>query len=108
MNKLIIDTLKPLGVPVAFQKYSGSELTYITFFIYNEQGELWADNAEIQTGYYVQVDVWSKTDYTTLVADVIIEMENIGFIRSYATDLYENDTNTYHKSIRFSYTKVEK
>jgi len=108
MNKLIIDTLKSLGVPVAFQKYSGSELKYITFFIYNEQGELWGDDTEIQTGYYVQVDVWSKTDYTTIVDNAITTMRDIGFIRSYATDLYENDTNTYHKSIRFSYMKGEK
>lgn len=105
MNKLIVDALKTLNVPVAFQKYSGTALTYITFFIYNEQGEAWADDAEIQTGYYVQVDIWSKSDYTTLVNDVIFAMKSVGFIRNYAADLYETDTNTYHKAIRFNYMR---
>ena len=105
MNKLIIEILKPLGVPVAFQKYDGKEPTYITFFIYNEQGEAWSDDSEIITGYYVQVDVWSKSDYMALVDNVIIAMQNEGFIRSYAADLYESDTQTYHKAIRFNYMK---
>jgi len=105
MNKLIVDTLKPLNVPIAFQKYSGTASTYITFFIYNEQGEAWADDAEIQTGYYVQVDVWSKSDYTTVVNDVITAMQNEGFIRTYASDLYESAANIYHKAIRFNYMR---
>lgn len=107
MNKLIIDTLKPLNIPVTFQKYDGKSLTYITFFIYNEQGEIWADDTEILTGYYVQVDVWSKSDYITLVESVISLMQNVGFKRTYAIDLYESDTATYHKTIRFNYMKGE-
>lgn len=107
MNETIINTLKPLGVPVVFQKYSGSESTYITFFIYNEQGQFWADDTEIQTGYYIQVDVWSKSNYSALVNDVISLMKNAGFKRNFAADLYEEETNTYHKSIRFNYVKED-
>ena len=105
MNSIIKNTLESLNVPVSFQKHTESSDTYITFFSYDERGEVWADNAEIQTGYYVQVDVWSKTDYTKLVEDVIIKMKDTGFKRNYATDLYESDTNIYHKSIRFYYSK---
>ena len=35
INKLIMDTLAPLGVPVRNLKYSGSETTCITFFTFN-------------------------------------------------------------------------
>lgn len=79
IGKLILDTLKLLGVPITFQTYSGSATTYITYFCYNEQGEAWAENKEIATGFYVQVDIWSKGDYINLVDQVKAAMEAAGF-----------------------------
>lgn len=64
MNKLIIDILKPTNVPVRFQTYSGAETTYITFFMYNEMGTLFAEDQEIKTRFSVQVDIWSKGNYS--------------------------------------------
>jgi hypothetical protein len=103
LNNLIIDTLKPLGVPVAFQTYSGTATTYITFFFYNSKGELFADDEEIETGFYIQVDVWSKGDYTSIVQQVKDLLKEAGFRRTTETDLYEPDTKIYHKVLRFSY-----
>lgn len=105
INKLIIDTLKPLNVPVAFQIYSGSESTYITFFEYLEQGEAFADDCEESTGYYIQVDIWSKGDYSTLNTQLINILQNAGFMRISSQDLYEPDTGIYHRGIRFFYLK---
>jgi hypothetical protein len=102
-NSLIVNALKSLGVPVAWQKYSGKENPYITFFCYAEQGEQFADNSEIITGTYVQVDVWSKDDYSLLVDQVKSNMEAAGFIRTTAQDLFEFDTLIFHKAMRFSY-----
>ena len=71
MNKQIIDALKNLGVPVEFQTYPGAETTYITFFNYLEnQGYFEDDEATIGSSY-IQVDVWTKGDYTTLVKNVL-------------------------------------
>ena len=103
INKLIQDILTPLGVPVSFQTYSGSEKTYITFFSYNEQGEDWAENKEIATAFYIQVDIWSKTDYVNLEVKIRQSMNSIGFNRVTAQELYESDTKTFHKALRFCY-----
>lgn len=103
INKLINDTLSSLGVPVSFQKYSGSEITYITFFEYLRQGESYADNKEICTGHYVQIDVWSKDDYTELVKSIFSIMTQAGFRRTTQTEIYEDDTQTYHMVLRFFY-----
>lgn len=105
MNKLVIDTLTPLGVPVTFQEYDGSATTYITFFFFNEQSDLNADDEELKTGYSLQVDVWSKSDYMNLVDQVKQAMKNAGFTRTFAADLYEKDNGIYHKVIRFRYSK---
>ena len=101
INKLVVEALKPLKVPVSFQKYKGKENTYITFFNYLEQGEQYADNEEKATCFYIQVDVWSKNDYTELVEKVKNAMKAAGFMRTSAADLFESDTKIYHKAIRF-------
>lgn len=66
-NKFIMDTLKSLKIPGAFQKYSGKSETYITFHEYLAAGEEYEDDVEALTAHYIQVDVWSKADYTNIV-----------------------------------------
>ena len=85
------------------KSYSGKLSTYITFFCYNEQGEQYADDIEQVTGFYVQVDVWSKDDYSSLIDQVKSNMKAAGFIRTTAQDLIEFDTLIFHKAMRFSY-----
>ncbi|MBW9219264.1 hypothetical protein K1I43_12055 [Anoxybacillus sp. ST70] len=103
LNKMIIETLKHVGVPVAFQTYSGTATTYITFFEYNQFSALNADDEEQQTAHLIQVDVWSKGDYTSIVQQVKERMIAAGFRRTSEVDLFEQETKTYHKAIRFSY-----
>lgn len=103
LNNLIISTLAPTGVKVSFQTYTGSDTTYITFFEYNQQGALFADDVEQNTRYSVQVDVWSKGNYKNIVEQVRELMTNVGFIRNSEAELYEDDTKIFHKVFRFYY-----
>ena len=103
INKLIIDTLKPLKVPVCFQRYSGKAGTYVTFHEYLETGEEYEEDEESLTAHYVQVDVWSKNDYTELVNEVKNLLNAAGFKRLNEGDLYEVDTKIYHKGLKFYY-----
>lgn len=102
MNELIKQILDPLGVPVEFQTYGGKASTYITFFNTMENAESYADNEETSTGYYIQVDVWSKSNYATLVASTLKMLKQAGFRRTYMTEFYEKDTKIFHKVIRVS------
>ena len=102
MNKQIIDALKNLSVPVSFQTYSGTATTYITFSKYLENVESYADNKETSISNYIQVNVFSKGDYTTLVDSALDALKTVGFRRTYVTELYENDTKLYHKVIRIT------
>ncbi|QNG60390.1 hypothetical protein H4O14_02360 [Bacillus sp. PAMC26568] len=106
MNVLILNALSNVGVPVAFQSYRGKSKTYITFFIAGEGPALHADNKEVKTWYLIQVDIWSKTDYTNLAKTVKEKMKLAGFRRSSSQDLYENDTEIYHKAMRFYYSST--
>lgn len=105
LNKLIMDTLKPTGVPVSFQTYTGTASTYITFFEYNQNAALNADDEEITTNYSIQVDIWSKGDYTSIVKQAKDLMKQAGFRRTTETELYEPDTKIFHKVLRFSFVE---
>lgn len=79
---------------------------YIEYQMYDENGEEWAENKEIATDYYVQVDIFSKADYTALEDKIREKMASAGFRRSMAADLYEPDTELYHKAMRFVITLI--
>lgn len=103
INKMIIDALNPLSIPVSFQIYKGSSSTYITFMEYLQQGEAFGDNHEVSTGHYIQIDLFSKSDYGNLIEEVKLLMINQGFIRQSEYDLYESDTGYFHHVFRFFY-----
>lgn len=106
MNALIIETLKPTGVPVSFQVNKGDDDTYITFFEYNQMGALFAEDEEEETRHSIQVDIWSATNYSELVKEVRELMKVAGFIRNSEAEFYEDETETFHKVFRFYYTPI--
>ncbi|NFV48091.1 hypothetical protein FDJ70_10565 [Clostridium botulinum] len=105
INKLIIDTLKDTNVPVKFETYVGDETTYITFSEYLQQGEVFADDGEQATGHYIQINVFSKKNYSKLVDKVKELLKKAGFIRKNEIGLYEPDTQIFHRVIRFFYVE---
>jgi len=107
INKLIIDTLKPMGVPIGFQKYSGKSNSYITFHEYLASGEEFEEDQESLTGHHIQVDVWSKEDYGILVKNIKVRLLETGFKRIDEADFYEPDTGLYHKGMRFFYLEEQ-
>ncbi|GAA0109248.1 hypothetical protein [Clostridium tertium] len=108
INKLIVDTIASLNIPIAFQQYSGKSETYITFHEYYSNGEVYEDDLETLTSHYIQVDIWSKGDYTTLVDKVRESLILVGFKRINEIDLYEKDTKIYHKGMKFYYLEERK
>ena len=105
INRLVLSALEGIGVPVQFQHYSGEADQYITFFTYLDKPEQHADDEELITGYYVQVDIWSKGDYTALAQTVHQKMLSAGFVKKAYYDLYEQDLKIYHKAMRFQLNK---
>ena len=101
INKEVLSALKDIQVPVRFQTYTGNEETYITFFTYLDRPEQHADDVEATTGYYVQIDIWSKSDYTEIAKEVHQSMLTANFTKLNLYDLYEEDLKIYHKVMRF-------
>ena len=107
INKKLLTALSPLSVPVAFQHYTGQAETYITVHEYLQEGDEYDDDEETLTTHLVQVDIWSKGDYITLVSQVKFMLGQAGFKRISEEDLYEPDTGIYHKGLRFFYLEMK-
>jgi hypothetical protein len=103
VKQLILDTLSPLGVPVSFATYDSLEPTYIVFLEYNQAPLLNADDEEMYTKHFYQMDVFSDGNYTQLVKDVKNLMKSVGFGRMFESETYDPDLKKYRKIIRFSY-----
>ena len=104
MNKNVFSTLKNLDIPVRYQHYTGEADHYITYFTYLEKGEEFADDEEIETGYYIQVNLFGRDGRTMEVLEEKIkeEMKSNNFTRISNWDApYEKDTKLYHKVFRF-------
>lgn len=106
MNKRIFDALRPLGVDVAFEHYEGSDDTYIRFF-FLPSVQFDADDDETYITHYVQIDLFTKWDYTQLAKDIKNAMKNAGFKKNFEDQTYENDTKFYHKIFRFYFIEEE-
>lgn len=107
MNKLILSTLEPLGIPI-YNLRSGKETTYCRFQTFLTKPEEYADDQEIITGHYIQLDIFSKGNFLKYSRQAKELMEQAGFTRTYETELYEDDTKYFHKVLRFSYAKNTK
>jgi len=108
LNKIIMDTLKPLNVPVASMRYNNTADTYIVFLTYNEAAEMNADDVEIITKYFIQVDVFSSGNFINLVKEVEKRLKSAGFGRMFASETYDDDMNKFRKIMRFNYeTTIE-
>lgn len=103
LNRLIMDTLKPLGVPVSFGTYNQTADTYIVFIEYNQAPRMNADDEEIITKHFFQVDVFSRGNYLQLVKDVKQRMKEAGFGRMFESETYDADMKMFRKILRFNY-----
>lgn len=108
IKKLVKDTLSTTEIlnltgdkKVYFIHAKDPTPPYIEYEFYDENGEEWAENKEIATNYYLQVDIFSKTNYTDIENTIKEKLMNAGFNRSMSADLYENDTQLCHKAMRF-------
>lgn len=107
LNELIISTLKPLNVPIANKRYNLKADTYIVFNEYNQNARLSADDEEFITRHFYQVDVFSRGNFDVLVNDVRSKLIQVGFMRMFESQTFDEDMNMYRAIMRFNYeTKI--
>lgn len=74
----------------------------ITLFQVTNIGADWADNQESGSEIHIQVDVWSKSNYTAITLEVDTTMKSVQSQRTGVQDLYELDTGVFHCAMRYA------
>ncbi|MCM3589628.1 DUF3168 domain-containing protein [Brevibacillus borstelensis] len=78
-----------------------TEYPRITFFEVTNYDAAFADDVPIMVDVIVQIDVWSKGSTSAISGEVDKTMKEQGWSRTSAADLYEEDTQVYHRAMRF-------
>lgn len=115
MNELIEQILANFRVdgtdiPVSYMFYEGHGEPYIVYMQENADKSLSGDDELIGYVDYYDFDVYSKGNYQNIVKSLKEKLVANGFVwqpsRSSA-DMYETETNYYHKTLNFAYLKEE-
>lgn len=98
-------TVNGQSVPVSFLRYNGKSTTYVTYMQLDADNTLSADDdLEAYVDYY-DFDIYSKSNYISIVEAIKSKLKDNGFTwqptRS-SSDLYEDDTGYYHKTLCFA------
>lgn len=82
----------------------------ISFHFFNEENELFGDGDGLEMGGELQVDVFSKNDYSKAVKEIRAALEKAKFRFSEQWDDIEEINSTekiYHKIILFNFIESE-
>lgn len=115
MNELIEQilanfTVDDTPIPVSYMFYEGHGEPYIVYMQENADNSLSGDDELIGYVDYYDFDVYAKGNYQNIVKSLKQILVANGFVwqpsRSSA-DMYETDTEYYHKTLNFAYLKEE-
>lgn len=80
---------------------SFTSLPVLSYFELDNVGGLYADNVEIGAEMIYQIDLWGRSSLTALAQAVDTVMVSLDFARIASVDLYETDTQIFHKAMRY-------
>ena len=115
MNELIEQilanfTVDDTPIPVTYMFYEGHGEPYVVYMQENADNSLSGDDELIGYVDYYDFDVYAKGNYNNIVKSLKQILVANGFVwqpsRSSA-DMYETETEYYHKTLNFAYLKEE-
>lgn len=115
MNELIEQifanfTVDETVIPVSYMFYEGHGEPYVVYMQQDADKSLSGDDELIGYVDYYDFDIYAKGNYLAIVESVKAILKANGFVwqpsRS-SQDMYETDTQYYHKTLNFAYLKEE-
>ena len=102
VDKLVKETLESLGVPVSRLLCKGNANTFITFqLVLGARTKFYDDECEGKE-YVYRADIYSRSDYTQLLAKAETALETLECYEiKIDPEYFESDTGYYHVPITF-------
>lgn len=108
--KLILTEKLIIGgkeIPVAHLRYKGTSKKFVTWTITNEVPVLSANDEDLCSICSVDVDVYSDGNYLDIVKEIKRKMKNNDWVWTEdSSEMYEEDTQLYHKTISFEKERI--
>nr|DAX39477.1 MAG TPA: tail component [Caudoviricetes sp.] len=113
MNRVIQDIFKDFNVngvdiPVSFLRYNGDSETYITYMESDKDNSFSGDDNIVGYVVYYDFDIYSKSNYLEIMEQVKELLKANGWTwqpSRDSSDLYEDDTGYFHKTLCFAIEK---
>ena len=89
-------------IPVEYLRYRGNKKTFVTYTFTGDEPSLFGDDKELESVISVDIDIFSDGNYLAIESAIKTIMETNNFIRTgSSSDMFEEDTELYHKTIEF-------
>lgn len=90
------------SIPVEHLRYKGKSKTYVIWTIISEVPSLSADDDDLYSVTDVDIHIYSDGNYLDIVKEVkkLMKDNNWSWLED-STEMYEDDTELYHKTITF-------
>ena len=113
MNELIESifenfTVDNVEIPVTFLRYNGHETSYVTYMEHSIDNPYYTDDELSNYIDYYDFDVFSKGNYLNIIKSLKEILKQNGFKwqpSMTSTDMFEDDTGYYHKTLCFAYLR---
>lgn len=97
-DKMLESVLEPVGLPVKYFEYLGTQNQYV---VYNEEAEEpgnHGDNRPLSNMIWWQVHLFAPKDseFRTYKADIMKKLLDAGYMVTDVVTLYEKETKTIH------------
>ena len=100
-------TVNGKKIPTAHLKYQGKEPTYVVWTIISNSPALSGDDEPIYGITTVDVDVYSKGNYLSVLNEVKKLMKLNGWVwKEDSVEMYEDDTGLYHITATFEKERI--
>lgn len=90
------------SIPVEHLRYTGKSKTFVTWTMLPETPSLVADDEPIYSVCQVDIDVFSDGNYLDIIKEIKKIMKNNEWVwLEDSEEMYEDDTELYHRTITF-------
>lgn len=106
INSYVIDTLKPLDIPVYFVSRKETNLPVVIFNVTGERSLVYWDDEEKLVKYKVSINIFSKGNFMKYKNQIKDLMIKAGFKRTDIPEcIYQEDSDIYNQPLFFEFTQ---
>lgn len=104
INKYVLDTLKPLDIPVYYVARKEVNLPVVIFNVTGEKGFRYWDDEEQLVKYKVSINIFSRGNFIKYKNQIKDLMSKAGFKRTDIPEcIYQEDSDIYNQPMFFEF-----